>query len=117
MLDVCLSWQGIQSVARSDLEDQVFPCFHWPFAAIVGSGPAGRQMLVTNLTAQSQTLQWQVEYSWARMDVQSWLHYEGFTEVSPWGHVEAQTFFSLNPDALVLIDLPRQMEDMKCSQT
>ena len=107
MLEVCLSWQGIQSVALSDLENQACPWIHWPFAAIVGSGPAGRQMLIANLTAQSQTLHWQVEYSWARMDAQSWLHYEGFAQVSPWVPGEAQTFFSLNPYALALIDLPR----------
>jgi hypothetical protein len=41
------------------------------------------------------------------MDAQSWLHYEGFAQVSPWVTGEALTFFSLNPYALALIDLPR----------
>ena len=107
MLEVCMSWQGIQSLELSVLKERIFPWFHWPFAAIVGAGPAGRQMLVANLTAQSQPLHWQAGCSWSRMDAQSWLQYEGFAEMSPWINGEAQAPFSLKPYAVALIDLPR----------
>ncbi len=107
MLEVCMSWQGIQLQEPSVLQERIFPWFYWPFAAIVGAGPAGRQMMIANLTEQSQPLHWQAECSWARMDAQSWLDYKGFTEVSPWVKGETHAPFSLKPYALVLIDLPQ----------
>ena len=107
LLEVCMQWQGVQSVEVNPVENSGHRLLNWPFAAISGIGPTGRQILLANLTDQTQSLQWKLAGQWARMDAQSWLRYEGSQDVEPWinsGDCPAQ--LDLKPYAVALINLP-----------
>jgi hypothetical protein len=108
MLEVCMQWQGLQAIELQPISTRLAPLFNWPLAAVMGVGPAGREILVANLTEQSQPLDWHHAGQWASMDAQSWSRYEASPDRSPWddrGVCPPQLV--LNPYAVARIDLPR----------
>jgi|GEM_PF-1727532 len=109
LLEVCMQWQGVQSVVVNPVENSGNRLLNWPFAAIRGLGLSGEQILLANLTDQTQSLEWKLAGKWARMDTQSWLRHEDSPGIAPWmysGDCPAQ--LELNPYAVALIDLPNQ---------
>ena len=108
MLQVCMQWQGVQAIELQPFAPSAAQLSDGQFAAIIGPTPAGWQMMVANLTEQTQTLNRHHPGQWASMDAQSWLCYEASTARSPWaerGEYPAQIM--LNPYAVARIDLPR----------
>jgi hypothetical protein len=102
-----MQWQGVQSVVVNPIENSGHRLLNWPFAAIRGLGPLGGQILLANLTDQTQSLQWKLAGQWARMDAQSWLRYDGSQGVEPWINLgDCPVQLDLNPYAVALIDLP-----------
>ena len=107
LLEICMQWQCVQSVEVNPVENNTNRLLNWPFAAIRGLGPSGAQVLLANLTDQTQSLQWKLSGQWARMDAQSFLRHEGSQGVEPWINLgDCPVQLDLNPYAVALIDLP-----------
>jgi len=104
MLDVCLRWTCLDS-AEVQHPDGAPASGTW--AAIAGTGPQGRQVLVANLGAKPQTLHWPHGGQRACLDAAAWLQHQDEPARSPWrdaGHGPGDIL--LGPYALARIDFP-----------
>lgn len=108
MLDVCLRWTQLDN-AELHLPNGAPASGAW--AALAGTGPHGRQVLVANLGAEAQTLHWPVESAlhtgqWSCLDAAAWLQHQDDPAHNPWrvsGH--GPCALTLGPYALARIDL------------
>ena len=102
LLDICLRWTDRQAVELQDAEGGRFP---GPLAAISGTGPQGRQVLVANLSAETQILHWPHPGPRSCLDATAWLQHLDTPERSPWrdaGYGPGE--LTLGPYALAHLD-------------
>lgn len=103
VLDVCLRWPSLQTVSPS-LSHRLSS--NPELAAIAGQGQQGHQVLLANLSAHSQHIEWPQAGQWRRLDAEAWLQHLDDPARSPW-HTSGETpaELVLGPYALVCIDL------------
>jgi len=117
LLQVCLRWQNLEAVPLQAHAEHSASMPNWPLAAIAGRIAQGRQILLANLSAQTQTLRWPQPHgeavaSWAVLDTQAWWQHQDLPHSSPWresGDCPAE--LALPPYGLARIDLPFFTED------
>ena len=103
LLDVCLRWTERQAV---ELQDALGVRFSGALAAIAGTGPQGRQVLLANLGAEPQTLHWPHHGSWACLDAAAWLQHQEDPARSPWRDAgRGPCALTLGPFALARLDI------------
>ncbi len=108
VLDVCLRWTVMRGMTPS-LSRLVSS--NPQLAAIAGRGPRGDQVLLANLGAQPQRIDWPQTGRWRCLDAQSWLQHLDEPGHSPWrasGEVPASLL--IGPHTLACIDLDASLE-------